>query len=161
MPDLTALAKIVTGGLPGGALCGRAEIMELMSNATPRDGIAPAVSHKGTFNGAPIVAAAACAAMPLLATGDVQAHADRMAERMRMGMNAAMSGAGVTGLAYGDSSVFHLHFGRRRLDGMTPAEIRGPSECDGQSLSQRDARARGRSDGLYVGPYLCGPHAPT
>lgn len=125
VPDLTALAKVVTGGLPGGAVCGRAAIMEQMNNATTCDGLAPAVSHKGTFNGSPLVAAAACAAMPLLATGEAQAQADAMAARMRDGMNAALADQGVTGLAYGESSVFHLHFGRGSLDGMTPAEIRG------------------------------------
>ena len=125
LPDLTTLAKIVTGGLPGGAVCGRAAIMELMNNATARNGLAPAVSHKGTFNASPLIAAGACAAMPLLATGEAQAQADAMAARMRDGMNAEMATQGVTGLAYGDSSIFHLHFGRDNLDGMTPADIRG------------------------------------
>ncbi|MXY65253.1 MAG: aminotransferase class III-fold pyridoxal phosphate-dependent enzyme [Gammaproteobacteria bacterium] len=124
-PDLTTLAKIVTGGLPGGAVCGRAEIMELMNNATEREGFAPAVSHKGTFNGSPLVAAAACAAMPLLASGEAQAKADAMATRMRDGMNAAMVESGISGLAYGDSSVIHLYFGRGSPDTLTPAEIRG------------------------------------
>ncbi|WP_037313377.1 aspartate aminotransferase family protein [Ruegeria halocynthiae] len=125
VPDVTTLAKIATGGLPGGAVCGRAEIMELMNNTTMRNGIAPAVSHKGTFNGAPLIAAAACAAMPHLAKGDVQSHADAMATRMREGMNTAMADYDVIGLAYGDSSVFHIFFGRDKLDGLSPAEIRG------------------------------------
>ncbi|MEX0349471.1 MAG: aspartate aminotransferase family protein [Paracoccaceae bacterium] len=125
VPDLTALAKILTGGLPGGAVCGRSDIMELMNNATMRDGIAPAVSHKGTFNGSPLVAAAACAAMPLLASGEAQAQADAMAAKMRNGMNAALADHGVAGLAYGDSSIFHVFFGRTSLDGLSPAEIRG------------------------------------
>ena len=58
VPDLTTLAKSLTGGLPGGAVCGRADIMELMNNTTLRNKLAPAVSHKGTFNGSPLVAAA-------------------------------------------------------------------------------------------------------
>ncbi|MEX0307676.1 MAG: aspartate aminotransferase family protein [Ruegeria sp.] len=125
VPDLTTLAKIVTGGLPGGAICGRLEIMELLNNTTVRNGIGPAVSHKGTFNGSPLVAAAACAAMPLLASGDAQAQADAMATRMRDGMNAVMAELGIAGIAYGESSVFHVYFGRVDLDGLSPAEIRG------------------------------------
>lgn len=125
VPDLTTLAKIATGGLPGGAVCGRAEIMELMNNATVKSGFGPAVSHKGTFNGSPLVAAAACAAMPLLAGGDAQAQADAMATRMREGMNAAMAELGVAGTAYGESSVFHVFFGRDSLDGLSPCQIRG------------------------------------
>ena len=46
VPDLTTLAKSLTGGLPGGAVCGRADIMELMNNTTLRNKLAPAVSHK-------------------------------------------------------------------------------------------------------------------
>ncbi len=124
-PDLTTLAKIVTGGLPGGAVCGQVEIMELMNNAAVRDGLSPPVSHKGTFNASPLIAAGACAAMPLLASGQAQAQADAMAQRLRDGMNAIMSQLGVSGFAYGESSAFHVHFGHRDLSGLTPAQIRG------------------------------------
>jgi glutamate-1-semialdehyde 2,1-aminomutase len=159
-PDLTTLAKVVTGGLPGGAVCGRADIMELMNNTTMRAGLAPAVSHKGTFNGAALVAAAACAAMPLLATGAPQAQADAMAMRMRDGMNAAMAQAGVTGLAYGDSSIFHLHFGRNSLDGLTPAQIRGLPIP--QVKAYRDAMlARGIDMMAYTSGLTSAAHSPA
>lgn len=125
VPDLTTLAKIATGGLPGGAICGRADIMELMNNQTLRNGLAPAVSHKGTFNGSPLVAAAACAAMPTLASGEPQAIADTLAQRMRNGMNKSMASLGISGLAYGDSSIFHVYFGRSSLEGLSTSEIRG------------------------------------
>ncbi|MFY0311831.1 aspartate aminotransferase family protein [Leisingera sp. D0M16] len=124
VPDLTTLAKIVTGGLPGGAVCGRADIMELMNNAAVRDGLSPPVSHKGTFNGSPLISAAACAAMPLLATGEAQAQADTMAERLRGGLIALMARHGITGCAYGESSTCHLLFGAADPAGLSPAEIR-------------------------------------
>ncbi len=127
MPDLTTLAKVVTGGLPGGAVCGRAEIMELMNNAESRNGFSPPVSHKGTFNASPLVAAGAVAAMPHLATGEAQAQADTMAARMREGMDRIIDEVGVDACAYGDSSVIHLHFGHRSLQDLSPAEIRGVS----------------------------------
>lgn len=159
VPDLTTLAKVVTGGLPGGAVCGRAEIMELMNNTTRRCGFAPAVSHKGTFNGSPLVAAAACAAMPLLATGEPQLHADAMAERMRAGMNRAMSEAGVIGLAYGDSSIFHLQFGRDSLAGLTPAEIRGLPAA--QVRAYRDGMLRRGVDMMaYTSGLTSAAHTP-
>ena len=50
------------------------------------------------------------AAMPLLATGEAQTRADEMAARMLDGMNKVMSDLGVSGLAYGDSSIC-LYFG--------------------------------------------------
>jgi glutamate-1-semialdehyde 2,1-aminomutase len=125
LPDLTTLAKVAPGGLPGGAVCGRADIMELMNNSAQRQGCSPPVSHKGTFNASPLIAAAAVAAMPHLATGEAQAKADRMAGLMRDGMNSIIAELGVDALAYGDASIFHLHFGHRSLDGVTPAQIRG------------------------------------
>ncbi|HEU4758744.1 MAG TPA: aminotransferase class III-fold pyridoxal phosphate-dependent enzyme, partial [Dehalococcoidia bacterium] len=54
-PDLTALAKILAGGLPGGAVVGKADIISLMEfrddaawNAERR------VAHPGTFNANPL-----------------------------------------------------------------------------------------------------------
>ncbi|KZX13770.1 glutamate-1-semialdehyde 2,1-aminomutase [Methanobrevibacter oralis] len=46
-PDLTTLGKIVGGGLPMGAFCGKKEIMELIAPNGP-------VYHAGTFSGNPI-----------------------------------------------------------------------------------------------------------
>ncbi len=61
VPDLTAMGKIIGGGLPVGAFGGRAEIMELFVDGNP-----PAVSHAGTFNGNPLTMAAGAAALELL-----------------------------------------------------------------------------------------------
>lgn len=124
LPDLTSLAKIVTGGLPGGAVCGKAEIMELLSNAESRDGLSPPVSHKGTLNASPMVAAGAVAAMPILATGEAQASADAMAGRLRDGIRALMSRHGLPGTVYGESSTCHICFRPESLETLTPAEIR-------------------------------------
>lgn len=46
-PDLTTLGKIVGGGLPMGAFCGKREIMELIAPSGP-------VYQAGTFSGNPI-----------------------------------------------------------------------------------------------------------
>ena len=159
VPDLTTLAKSLTGGLPGGAVCGRADIMELMNNTTLRNKLAPAVSHKGTFNGSPLVAAAACAAMPLLATGEAQTRADEMAARMRDGMNKVMGDLGVSGLAYGDSSIFHVYFGRDSLAGLSPAEIRGLPKA--QVKSYRDGMlAHGVDMMAYTSGLTSAAHTP-
>ncbi|MEM9499616.1 MAG: aminotransferase class III-fold pyridoxal phosphate-dependent enzyme [Pseudomonadota bacterium] len=124
VPDLTTLAKVVTGGLPGGAVVGHADIMAVLDPAQAVDGLAPAVSHKGTFNAAPMVAAGAIAAMKLLATGEVQAHADAMAARLRDGFNAVFARQGMAALAYGDSSTCHLYFGGTSIEGLSAAQIR-------------------------------------
>jgi len=124
VPDLTTMAKVVTGGLPGGAVGGKAHIMALLDPSQPVDGLAPAVSHKGTFNAAPMVAAGAIAAMKLLSTGEIQAKADAMAARLRDGFNAVFARRGIAALAYGDSSTCHLYFGGTSIDGLSAAQIR-------------------------------------
>lgn len=133
-PDLTTLAKIVTGGLPGGAVCGRAEIMELMNNAAKRNGLSPPVSHKGTFNASPLIAAGAVAAMPHLASGAAQKIADETASALRDGVNALMGSHGIVGCAYGESSTCHLLFGARRPQDLSTAEIRNVSPAVIQGL---------------------------
>ena len=57
-PDLTTLGKVIGGGLPVGALGGRADVMELFD---PRaDG---RLGHGGTFNGNPLTMAAGLATL--------------------------------------------------------------------------------------------------
>ena len=159
VPDLTTLAKVLTGGLPGGGVCGRADIMELMNNAESREGLSPPVSHKGTFNGSPLIAAAACAAMPLLATGEVQRRANDMAALMRDGMNETLVELDIEGLAYGDSSIFHLYFGRRDLQGMSAAEIRGLPAA--QVKAYRDGMlSRGVDMMAYTSGLTSAAHTP-
>jgi glutamate-1-semialdehyde 2,1-aminomutase len=60
-PDLTAMGKIIGGGLPVGAFGGRADIMRAFADGDP-----PSILHAGTFNGNPVTAAAGLAAMELL-----------------------------------------------------------------------------------------------
>ncbi len=129
VPDLTTLAKVLTGGLPGGAVAGRADIMALLDPGETRCGRSPPVSHKGTFNSSPLVAAGALAAINRLRTGEPQAKADAMAERLREGLRGIFRDRGIAGTAYGDSSTFHMFFGR--VDGpvcsLPPERIRGVS----------------------------------
>src|SRR4051794_27848685 len=54
-PDLICLAKSIGGGLPVGAFGGRAEVMDVVSSG--------AVLHLGTYNGNPLVMAAAVAVL--------------------------------------------------------------------------------------------------
>lgn len=124
MPDLTTLAKIVTGGLPGGAVCGRVEIMELMNNSEVRDGLSPPVSHKGTFNASPLVAAGAITSMKDLSTGVPQSLADAMVARLRDGIEGLIGRHGIAGTVYGESSTCHMYFGAGDLATLAPSQIR-------------------------------------
>lgn len=109
-PDLTVLGKVVTGGLPGSAVVGRADIMGLFAyTGDARHDRFQRVAHQGTFNANPLTVAAGIATLRIAADGGPQAHADRMAEQLRHGLNQALERRGVAGYVYGDSSVWHLY----------------------------------------------------
>jgi len=107
IPDLTTLAKIVSGGLPGGALAGRRDIMQLISFEDRERKII----HQGTFNANPLSAAAGCACLEVVKNPAVQHKADELATELRRGMNDILCRLDVPGCAYGESSVFHIALG--------------------------------------------------
>lgn len=110
IPDLTVMGKIITGGLPGAAIAGRADIMRQFDyTGDPQHDRFGRVSHLGTFNANPLACAAGIATLRLVADGWPQAHANRMADLLRAGMNQILEDLGAAAYAYGDSSVFHVY----------------------------------------------------
>ncbi|MEK9725433.1 MAG: aminotransferase class III-fold pyridoxal phosphate-dependent enzyme, partial [Rhodospirillaceae bacterium] len=57
LPDLTALAKILAGGLPGGCVTGRRDIMQLLDFEAAEFHGFQKIPHQGTFNANPMSAA--------------------------------------------------------------------------------------------------------
>lgn len=129
LPDLTSMAKIVTGGMPGGAVGGREEFMRLLDPTVEFRGRMPGVTHKGTFNGNPLVAASGVAALSEIRTGVPNRLADAAAERLRGGMRRIMEQHQVAGAVYGEASTFHIYLGDGAQDGsvanLGAAKIRG------------------------------------
>ena len=112
MPDLTCLAKVLAGGLPGGAVAGRRDILSLMEFRPDMDwNFGRRVFHPGTFNANPLSASAGVAALSHIADGNPQAHADAMAVRLARGMNAAIEEKRIAGCVYGLSSMIHIVLG--------------------------------------------------
>jgi glutamate-1-semialdehyde 2,1-aminomutase len=107
-PDLTVLGKILAGGMPGGAVCGRADLMSYLAGP---DAGSRRVAHPGTHNAHPLSAAAGVATLELAASGEPQAAAGRLAGYLREEFTAVFRRSGVPGCAYGESSTFHLMFG--------------------------------------------------
>ena len=111
VPDLTTLAKIVAGGLPGGAVCGRRDLMSMMAHrGDPAWDRNERVAHAGTFNANPVSAAAAIATLEICADGALQARANKAGEELRRGLTDAMKKAGVPGAVYGEVSIYHVSF---------------------------------------------------
>ncbi len=110
-PDLTTLAKIVAGGLPGGALSGRREVMAMIAfRGDPDWDRSERVAHAGTFNANPLSAAAAIATLELCADASLQARANKAGEELRQSLAEAMRRLGVPGTCYGEASIYHVSF---------------------------------------------------
>jgi glutamate-1-semialdehyde 2,1-aminomutase len=112
-PDLTCLAKILAGGLPGGAVAGKRDILALMEFTQDMEwNLSRRILHPGTFNANPLSAAAGSAMLSHIADGRPQAHADAMAQRLVPAMNEALEKRNVPGCVYGLSSMFHIVLGQ-------------------------------------------------
>jgi glutamate-1-semialdehyde 2,1-aminomutase len=109
-PDLSTHAKVIAGGMPGAAVCGRADVMDLMTirGDASRDRHRR-VMHLGTFNANPVSAAAALACLDIVATGTPQRHADAIAARLRAGLDRVLERRSVAGYVYGEASVFKVY----------------------------------------------------
>ena len=154
-PDLTALAKIVAGGLPGGAVCGRADLMDLLSFA-PQAG-RQRVAHPGTFNANPLSAAAGAAMLAAIADGAPLAAAAASAATLRVRLNELLAELSLPGFAYGDHAIVHLLLG-------PPGETLRQAGGDTTRLSAREllgsdpaVTAGLRTACLYHGLDLMGP----
>ena len=105
-PDLSAFAKILSGGLPGGALVGRAEVMDVLSF-----GGETKVSHQGCHNAHPLAAAAGTTTLRLAADGSAQAAAAARADALRAELNVVLTDHGAPGIVHGQSSTFCVLLG--------------------------------------------------
>jgi glutamate-1-semialdehyde 2,1-aminomutase len=108
-PDLTCLAKILAGGLPGGAVAGRADILSLIQFRDDAQwDSSQRVAHPGTYNANPLSAAAGSTMLSLVADGRFHAQVDVLNERLVRGINRVLEGQRLPGCAHGLSSYFHV-----------------------------------------------------
>ncbi len=166
VPDLSTHAKVIAGGMPGAAVCGRADVMDLMTiRGDARRDRYERVLHLGTFNANPVSAGAALACLEIVATGEPQRQADGVAARLRDGLDGVLERRGIAGCVYGDASTFHMYVeaapgsGRPRaalqtLDAGTLKSIPGPIV----SALQNGFRVRGVELMSYTGGVTSAAH---
>lgn len=104
-PDMTTLAKILAGGLPGGALVGREDLLEAIAFGN-RYG--KKMKHPGTYNGNPLSAAAGCAALDAIADGVPCQRANELARDLRKRLNQLFTQRNAPWVAYGEFSMIHI-----------------------------------------------------
>ena len=107
-PDLTSLAKILSGGLPGGAISGRAEILELLDFDVAEAKGFEKIGHQGTYNANPLSAAAGVVALPIIRDGDACERANRHGDLLRRRWNEVIAEAGLPWACHGSFSSFYL-----------------------------------------------------
>ena len=110
-PDLSCFAKIVAGGMPGGAVTGRDDIMALFDfTGDAAHDRHRRVVHFGTFNASPLSAAAGIACLRQVATGEPTKKADELAAQLRAQFEEVLERHGIAAYVYGISSAFHVFF---------------------------------------------------
>jgi glutamate-1-semialdehyde 2,1-aminomutase len=101
-PDLTTLAKIVAGGLPGGAIAGRADIIHQFDfSDDPKKQRFGRIAHPGTYNGSPISAAAGVACLEIVKDPAIQNKASDTATKIKAGFEESLKRNSVEGSVSG------------------------------------------------------------
>ncbi len=107
-PDLTTFAKILAGGLPGGALAGRRDLLDHLDFEAASVDRREKINHQGTYNANPVSAAAGAEMLRIVGSTDACARANDVGERLRARLNEVLSEEKVPWAAYGTFSGFHL-----------------------------------------------------
>jgi glutamate-1-semialdehyde 2,1-aminomutase len=102
-PHLTCLGKIVGGGLPIGAVGGRADIMDLIAPVGP-------VYQAGTLSGNPLAVAAGMQTLTILEREDPYGLLAQRTEALCEGLRAAAEGADVAVQIQSCGSMFTIFF---------------------------------------------------
>jgi len=117
-PDLTTLAKILAGGLPGGAVAGRADILSLLEfRNDPQWMRFGRIRHPGTYNANPLSAAAGVACLEVVRDGAIQRKATETADKLRAEFRSVFARHGVEGEAGGEVSLLSLGFPGAKVKG--------------------------------------------
>jgi glutamate-1-semialdehyde 2,1-aminomutase len=136
-PDLSTFAKIVAGGLPGAAVAGRRDILDLLDFKATAAAGREKISHPGTFNANPVSAAAGVACLTVLAETGANDVAAARAAALRDGLNDVLAAEGLPWAAYGTTSGFHLFTNPRRRSDIRPHGF-DPATCSLEELKGSD-----------------------
>ncbi len=108
-PDIATVAKVVAGGLPGAAVTGKKEILDLLDFDVAAAKGFEKISHHGTFNANPASAAAGIAALTFIRDNGACETASAQAAKLRALLNEVFAELGVTWAAYGQHSAVYVY----------------------------------------------------
>lgn len=115
--DLIVLGKILGGGFPVGAFCGREEIMEYVDTVVRKR---PEYSfHGGTFAANPITMVAGRVTLEILEDGILIKKLNKTGEKVRKELFEIFDTHGVAAHLTGAGSIFNTHFTTKRIKDAT------------------------------------------
>ena len=115
-PDVATFAKILAGGLPGGAVTGSVAIMERLDFDAAESKGFEKIGHQGTYNANPVCAATGIACLERVASEDVCERANRSGARLRAALNEVLAEERVPWSVYGEHSGFYFFLNPDGLD---------------------------------------------
>jgi glutamate-1-semialdehyde 2,1-aminomutase len=123
-PDVTTLAKIIAGGLPGGAVVGKRDILQVQTfkGELHKDRF-ERVLQQGTFNANPLSAAAGLNALRIVAEGWATEQANQAGEQLRAGLRDVFERRGVAGVVLGEYSVFQVLLGEGMEEAVASTDV--------------------------------------
>ncbi len=115
MPDLTAMGKVIGGGLPVGAFGGRAEIMDMLAPDGP-------VYQAGTLSGNPLAMAAGLAQLREMEKQHGWSHLEKLGKMMEDAVLEVLKKTGRNYQWYRTGSMFCLFFTETPVHNLTDAK---------------------------------------
>ena len=111
-PDLFTIGKIVGGGLPIGAVCGRKEVMSLADPVLMKEKQLRCAIGGGTFSANPLSMTAGLATLTFLNNNKVKVYGklDRLGNLTRNGLTKIFSEAKIDAEITGTGSLYLMHF---------------------------------------------------
>jgi glutamate-1-semialdehyde 2,1-aminomutase len=149
-PDITVLGKIMGGGFPVGAFCGRRDVFERLDHHKYPE-MQERSFHGGTFTGNPVSMVAGMVTLDILKEGKVYEHIDGLGEKTRKGLADIISRSEVEAALTGICSTFGIHFQKE-----VPKNVRDVSKNDPKVAKAYYAHMLSRNI-VYVSPTL--PHS--
>ena len=114
-PELSTFGKVIGGGLPVGALGGRAAIMDYLAPLGP-------VYQAGTLSGNPLAMAAGLAQLRVLDRENGFARLEELGARLEEGVRATLKSTGAPCSFYRYGSMFCLYFTQEPVWNLTDAK---------------------------------------
>ncbi len=113
--DITSLGKIIGGGLPVGALGGRADIMDMLAPLGP-------VYQAGTLSGNPLATAAAIATLNILEQKNTYERLESSAALLEAGLAKAAKEAGIDVILNRLGSIMSCFFIDKKVQNFTDVQ---------------------------------------